>query len=1234
MTVVRSDTFTRANVSNGWGTATDGNTWTLQSGSSSTLSVAADEGTFTSTASSNFLTLGAALSGADAEGLVRVQLGDNTSNTAGILLRWTDANNHWLCRINSAAGVANVMVKVSGTYTTLSPTFTFTPSTSLHYWIRFRCQGTTIEFKIWQDGTGEPGAWTESYTSSSQNVAGAVGLYGFVNSPSTNLYDNFSVDDLVSNVALSGTLTPTDTLAGGLTGAPVTLSGTLSATDTLAGNLTDGTGIASLSVSTQLQSWSGGPTGSPGNETDITSLDGTQSGFRVGMIPGYGAATITSFYEVDGGVVSPNQTSLTTSIPDGHVHLLEQSPGGNFDGSEGHPYTLNENAPAGTSFRRSYTGSYGPDTNGLNWAVTTVIYPGDPGFIAYRFDMINPGGTAIALASSDSLEFALIGGLQQNDTTWTPTNGGYGTLAGGNTVGWPASLTVVDADYVYITPSAASNHTLGVATIKQKKASTYTLPWGNVQLQYLQNTSRLKVKLQGDVALTVPANSTQTFYLLNVFRRNLVAADIRAMASDYQNPGTPSGPFTAFSYDERAFVFASSANVVITTLDLAAATLRYKPIIKLTGWTSSAAPLVEWAGVALVAGTDYQWVYDSANQALYVQLYFDVIPAGNTPMAGQKANAQLTVSPPQAILAGTLTPTDTAVATMSPPAATLVGALAPTETAAATLTPPAIALVGPLQPNDTLVAALTPPAVTLAGTLLATDTVASSGLIPPAAAISGTVVATDTLVGTLVPPAATLVGTLAAADTLAGVLAPVDISLTGTLGAFDTLAGSFAPAAVLSGTLTPTDTLAGTLAINAVALAGTLAPSDILAGALVTPNAALAGTLAPSDTLAGSLVGAAVALAGAIAALDTAAAALTAPAVALAGALAPGDTATGQIQTPNATLSGVLTLSDTLAGTLTPPAVTLAGAIAALDSVVGALSGAAVALSGSLAASDTVAATLTAPAVALAGTLAPTDTLAGGLSALVPLAGILSATDTLSGQMGTPISGTLTPTDTATAVLSPPSVTLSGALVASDTLAGALSGLIPLGGALLASDTLAGTITAGKRQNNESMTTDNVLRALSVVLPSGTQQGAGGTVSINDDSPMVVNVASWPMLLIMEGPQDTVRIAPRTLQKKLTIMIFYLREWGDGANAQATNDAIWEEINADLELMIANLADNPTLTCVLPGAGAASRNCLEIVSVEPSPRTQKVIDYTTYRQPCVQRMLTIKANLPPYIGIS
>lgn len=411
---------------------------------------------------------------------------------------------------------------------------------------------------------------------------------------------------------------------------------------------TPGTGIGDLAVTTKSQTWSGGPTGSPGTETDVTYTDATNSGWALGIIPSYGGMLLSPWYAVNSGTTSANQTSLTTSVPDGGVHWLDQSPGAVFAGSEDVKFAnaggLTEIAPAGTVFRRYYKGIGDTnDANGFAWTVWACIYPGDPGLVALRFDLHNPSGSPISLNATDSLEIALIGGLQQSDSTWAAANGRWNTLAG-TEAAWASTLTNGEPDYAYITPANGGATNIGRMTVKHTSLSG--LGWSSLQTEYLANASRLKFKVQGAQS-SVAAGATQTVYALYVLRRNLNSADALAIAADYLNPGTPTasvGSYTSYSYDERAYVHAASGSKLTTTLDLSPAhvTARYKPIIKLTGWNTGGTPVLTWGGASLTAGSDYRYVVDTANGVLYVQLYYDVVASGAT--AGQRNNAALAIT--------------------------------------------------------------------------------------------------------------------------------------------------------------------------------------------------------------------------------------------------------------------------------------------------------------------------------------------------------------------------------------------------------------------------------------------------------------------------------------------------------------------------------------------------------------------------------------------------------------
>lgn len=414
-----------------------------------------------------------------------------------------------------------------------------------------------------------------------------------------------------------------------------------------------GTGIGGLTVGSHSQSWSGGPAGSPGTATDVVYTDAQGYGAEVALIPSYGGANVASWYEIDnnngptGSNTATNEHALTTSTPDGWVHEFTNK-GGTFLGSEDFTYTSQEQAPTGTDFRRYYLAQKTVnDGNGFQWNVYTCIYPGDPMLIMETIQCINTSGSSIALAGSDGMEVALIAGLEQANSTWAPANGGYGTVGGSNTSGWPSALTNGQPDYFYILPAAASGINLGTGAVKLEDLTALSPAWSSLQFQYLQNTSRLKVKIQATVS-TFPASTTHTIHILRVLKRNLTSSDMAAIAADILAPGTPStsvGSFTAFRTQERAYEFAASANHLTATLDLSPVhvTTRYKPIVKVTGWTATILPTVTWGGSPLVNGVDFRYTIDQTNQILYLQLYFDVVASGAV-VPFTRNNAALAVS--------------------------------------------------------------------------------------------------------------------------------------------------------------------------------------------------------------------------------------------------------------------------------------------------------------------------------------------------------------------------------------------------------------------------------------------------------------------------------------------------------------------------------------------------------------------------------------------------------------
>ena len=200
--VLAQDTFTRANQTT-WGTASNGMSW---SPSSSAMSIAANEGVISNTASSLFATLGTGTT-TDANGLVRFSVA-STSDTAGIALRMQSNGNVYLGRYDGA-GHLQFEYRIGSTWTHVS-LVSFVPTVNAFYWLRFQVQGTNVSMKVWAYGTAEPSAWTWAGTASGINSAGLMGLYAYAASGTPVQFDNFSVSAVgnpVPNSSIAGTVT-------------------------------------------------------------------------------------------------------------------------------------------------------------------------------------------------------------------------------------------------------------------------------------------------------------------------------------------------------------------------------------------------------------------------------------------------------------------------------------------------------------------------------------------------------------------------------------------------------------------------------------------------------------------------------------------------------------------------------------------------------------------------------------------------------------------------------------------------------------------------------------------------------------------------------------------------------------------------------------------------------------------------------------------------------------------
>ena len=130
------DTFVRANQS-GWGTASDGETWTKIAGASPTLAIASNMGTWTGVTGSATYALGTNTF-TDVEVSVRLKI-TNAGDSVGIFAR-SDSGASNFYRAFAQNTTLTLSKTVAGTTTSLT-TGAITFNTATLYWLKLRVIG-------------------------------------------------------------------------------------------------------------------------------------------------------------------------------------------------------------------------------------------------------------------------------------------------------------------------------------------------------------------------------------------------------------------------------------------------------------------------------------------------------------------------------------------------------------------------------------------------------------------------------------------------------------------------------------------------------------------------------------------------------------------------------------------------------------------------------------------------------------------------------------------------------------------------------------------------------------------------------------------------------------------------------------------------------------------------------------------------------------------------------------
>ncbi|HET9893018.1 MAG TPA: hypothetical protein VFQ42_21245, partial [Mycobacterium sp.] len=184
-----TDSFNRT-VSNGWGTADIGGAW---SGTGSTYNVTPGRATVVASASvpATFLSTSTAQN-VDVLAWISPAPGASATADVGVLARYMPGSGMFYQVSAFYASATNggnyvVQLKWKPNNVEIRPDFNTTIRGGTAVWIRVEAIGvnpTVLRWKIWQDGTPEPSAWTDSGTDSTAGLQGpgGVGCNAFVSS--------------------------------------------------------------------------------------------------------------------------------------------------------------------------------------------------------------------------------------------------------------------------------------------------------------------------------------------------------------------------------------------------------------------------------------------------------------------------------------------------------------------------------------------------------------------------------------------------------------------------------------------------------------------------------------------------------------------------------------------------------------------------------------------------------------------------------------------------------------------------------------------------------------------------------------------------------------------------------------------------------------------------------------------------------------------------------------------
>ncbi|MEU6535504.1 hypothetical protein [Streptomyces sp. NPDC047000] len=197
------DSFGRSVAAGSWGTATDGQAWTLAGGSTSDRSVNGSRGVVTLVSSATtvrFQTLPGVV--ADCEVRCRMSasaVATGAALTQAVLLRYVDASNYYSARLHfGLTGAMQVSVTRAGTIVGSAVSLAPTYAASDEFEVRVRLTGHLVQMRVWPVGALEPSVWhVEQTVVTSPIASGLVGTAVAAVSGNTNVSPQLLVDEFV-----------------------------------------------------------------------------------------------------------------------------------------------------------------------------------------------------------------------------------------------------------------------------------------------------------------------------------------------------------------------------------------------------------------------------------------------------------------------------------------------------------------------------------------------------------------------------------------------------------------------------------------------------------------------------------------------------------------------------------------------------------------------------------------------------------------------------------------------------------------------------------------------------------------------------------------------------------------------------------------------------------------------------------------------------------------------------